>query len=78
MTTGEGHGVGPIHGKRIGAGTLEHDGSAPGFYAALVVIPAKQIVIALATNGGNEATDEVRAFTQIVDEAVVASSMEEP
>jgi CubicO group peptidase (beta-lactamase class C family) len=76
MTTGEGHGLGPVHGNRLGTATLEHDGSSPGFKAALVVIPAKQIVVALATNGGNEAADEVQAFSQIVDEAVVASAME--
>jgi CubicO group peptidase (beta-lactamase class C family) len=72
MTVGDGHGLGPIHGERLGAPSLEHDGSTPGFCAAFVVIPVMDIVVTLATNGGNEASSEVTAFTQIVNGAVEA------
>ncbi len=72
MTEGQGHGLGPIHGERLGAPTLEHDGSAPGFYAALIVIPERDIVVAIATNGGNEAAAEIEAFSAIVDDVVTA------
>ena len=70
MTSGDGLGV--IHSQRLGAASLEHDGSAPGFYAALVVVPERDVVVALATNGGNEAAGEVNAFTGIVDGVVRA------
>ena len=65
MTSADGQGV--IHAQRLGAASREHDGSAPGFYAALVVVPERDVVVALATNGGNEAAGEVNAFTGIVD-----------
>lgn len=72
MTVGQGHGLGPIHSVRLGAPSLEHDGSGPGFYAALVVIPDKDMVLAIATNGGNELASESRTFAQIVSAAVDA------
>jgi hypothetical protein len=52
--------------------SLEHDGSGPGFYAALIVVPSKDIVVALAANGGNETKEEGTAFTEAVRAAVTA------
>lgn len=72
MTQGHDHGLGPVHAVRLGSPSLEHDGSGPGFYAALVVIPDQDVVVAVVTNGGNEAPQEVGAFSQVVDEAVRA------
>jgi CubicO group peptidase (beta-lactamase class C family) len=72
MTTGTGHGLGPVHGQRLGASTLEHDGSAPGFLAALIVIPSLDIVVAIMTNGGNEDQDQGEAFQEIVEDIVEA------
>ncbi len=72
MTTGAGHGLGPIHGQRLGAPSLEHDGSAPGFFAALIVVPELEIVVSVMTNGGNENQSRGSAFQQIVGEVVEA------
>jgi D-alanyl-D-alanine carboxypeptidase len=72
MTFGSGHGLGPIHSVRMGAPSLEHDGSGPGFYAALVVVPDHQIVLAIATNGGNESAAEAATFGGVVSAAVQA------
>lgn len=72
MTEGDGYGLGIIHGQRLGAPSLEHDGSGPGFYGALVVVPAENVVVALATSGGNESQDEVAVFSGIVEAAVSA------
>lgn len=72
MTLGDGHGLGPIHGERLGEASLEHDGSGPGFYAALVVLPASRVVVSIATNGGNEQADEVATFSNAVGAAVQA------
>ncbi len=62
MTTGEGHGLGPLHGSWSGAASLEHDGSARGFHAALVVVPSQRMVLAIATNGGDETPEQAAAF----------------
>lgn len=72
MTQGSGHGLGPVRGTRLGASSLEHDGSGQGFYAWLVVIPDLDITLAVATNGGNETSDEVQAFADIVESALLA------
>lgn len=70
MTLGADHGLGPIHSVRLGVPSLEHDGSGPGFYAALVVVPDHQIVLAIATNGGNESAAEAATFGGVVSAAV--------
>lgn len=72
MRPGEGHGLGPVHGVRLGRRTLEHDGSGPGFHAALVVIPGQDVVVAVLTNGGTEVRQESDAFAEIVDAVVDA------
>lgn len=72
MSQGGGHGLGPVHKSRLGAASLEHDGSGPGFYAWLVAIPELNVTVAVATNGGNESSEEAAAFAQIVDAAVRA------
>lgn len=72
MSQGSGHGLGPVHKSRLGAASLEHDGSGQGFYAWLVVIPELNVTVAVATNGGNESSEEAAAFAQIVDAAVQA------
>lgn len=72
MTVGSGHGLGPIHGERLGSPTLEHDGSTPGFLAALVVVPEQDIVVAIMTNGGNEDTEQGEDFQVLVTEIVEA------
>jgi hypothetical protein len=36
------------------------------------VIPERDIVVAIATNGGNEAAAEIEAFSAIVDDVVTA------
>ncbi len=74
MTSGDGYGLGMVHGERFGAPTLEHDGSGPGFYAALVVFPSRDAVVAIATNGGNEQSSEVNAFGNAVSAAAQAVS----
>lgn len=72
MSVGSGHGLGPIHRTRLGAPSLEHDGSTEGFHAALVVIPDADITVAVATNGGNGTRAEEAAFAAIVSAAVEA------
>ncbi len=72
MTLGTGHGLGPVHGERLDVPTLEHDGSAPGFLSALVVIPDLDIVVAIMTSGGNEDAEEADEFQEIVAEVVAA------
>jgi CubicO group peptidase (beta-lactamase class C family) len=72
MTQGHDHGLGPVHSVRLGSPSLEHDGRGPGIYAALVVIPDQDVVVAVVTNGGNESPQEVATFSQVVDEAVRA------
>lgn len=64
--------LGMFRNSRIGAPTLEHDGSGPGFHAALVVVPEKNAVLALATNGGSESKEEGARFGRIVRAAVDA------
>lgn len=72
MTATDGATLGLFRNTRLDAPSLEHDGSGPGFHAALVVIPSKSLVLAMAANGGNETKDEGRAFGNIVGSAVDA------
>jgi CubicO group peptidase (beta-lactamase class C family) len=72
MTTTDGATLGLFRNTRLDAPSLEHDGSGPGFHAALVVVPSKNLVVALATNGGNETKQEAAAFTDVVAAAVSA------
>jgi CubicO group peptidase (beta-lactamase class C family) len=78
MTAMEGGTLGLFRNKRVLASgvtapTLEHDGSGPGFYAALVVVPSTGLVLAVATNGGNESKAEATTFGTIVADAVRAA-----
>ncbi len=66
--------LGLFHGTRLGAVSLEHDGSGPGFHAALVVVPDAGLVVALATNGGSETKAEAFAFSDAVEKAVAAAA----
>jgi CubicO group peptidase (beta-lactamase class C family) len=66
MTAPDGKPLGLFLDTRLDATSLEHDGSGPGFYAALIVIPSKSVVLAMATNGGNETKDEATAFANVV------------
>jgi CubicO group peptidase (beta-lactamase class C family) len=70
MTGVDGSTLGVFRNKRLDVPSLEHDGSGPGFYAALVVVPSKNVVVALAANGGNELKDEVAIFSEVVRSAV--------
>jgi CubicO group peptidase (beta-lactamase class C family) len=54
-----GQGPGPVYRVRRGLHTVEHDGGGPGFMAWLVVIPERDVVLALACNGDGE--DKARA-----------------
>jgi CubicO group peptidase (beta-lactamase class C family) len=72
MTATDGATLGLFRNKRLDTTSLEHDGSGPGFYAALVVIPSKSLVLAMAANGGNETKEEGTAFGNIVGSAVSA------
>jgi CubicO group peptidase (beta-lactamase class C family) len=72
MTATDGPTLGLFRNQRLDATSLEHDGSGPGFYAALVVIPSKSLVLAMAANGGNETKEEGTAFGRIVGSAVSA------
>lgn len=72
MTATDGATLGLFHSTRLDAPSLEHDGSGPGFYAALIVIPSKSLVVAMATNGGNETKDEAAAFGNTMGAAVNA------
>lgn len=74
MTQGQGHRLGVAHGERLGTTTLEHDGGAAGFYAWLIVVPQREIVVAVAVNGGNERRDEINAFRDIVEGALDATA----
>lgn len=58
--------------ERLGVESLEHDGSGPGFHAALVIVPAKSAVIAVAVNGGNETKPETRLFDNVVERSYEA------
>jgi CubicO group peptidase (beta-lactamase class C family) len=64
--------LGIFRGTRLGAPSLEHDGSGPGFHAALVVVPSKDIVLAIATNGGSETKEEGTAFGAVVQSCIEA------
>lgn len=66
MTAAGDVGLGLFRNTRLDAPSLEHDGSGPGFHAALVVVPSKDLVLALATNGGNETKNESAAFGKVV------------
>ena len=66
MTAPEGKALGLFLDTRLDATSLEHDGSGPGFRAALIIVPSKSAVLAMATNGGNEAKDEGAAFANVV------------
>lgn len=72
MTTTDGPTLGLFRNTRLGAPSLEHDGSGPGFYAALIIVPSKNIVVALGTNGGNQTKAEGVGFTDVVVSAVNA------
>lgn len=61
-----GHGPGPVHRERLGARSLEHDGSGPGFFAWLVVIPDRELVLAVACNGGDESRERGQRFARVV------------
>lgn len=62
-----GYGLGIIHKTFAGLKTLEHDGSSPGFLARLIILPEQNIVIAVASNGGNETQAQGIAFKEITD-----------
>lgn len=72
MTAPDGNPLGLFVGKRLDATSLEHDGSGPGFHAALIIVPSKSVVLAMSTNGGNETKDEGTAFAKVVRSAVNA------
>ncbi len=66
MSGPDGKTLGLFRNERLEAMSLEHDGSGPGFHAALVIVPSKGLVLAMATNGGNETKEEATAFGKIV------------
>lgn len=72
MTAPDGEPLGLFPDTRLDATSLEHDGSGPGFHAQLIVIPSKSVVLAMATNGGNENKDEGRAFANVVRDTLSA------
>ncbi|MBX3190643.1 MAG: beta-lactamase family protein [Labilithrix sp.] len=72
MTAPDGKPLGLFLDTRLDATSLEHDGSGPGFRAALIILPSKSLVLAVATNGGNEAKDEGTAFANVVRGALSA------
>ncbi|MBX3218183.1 MAG: serine hydrolase, partial [Labilithrix sp.] len=66
MSAPDGNSLGLFVAKRLDATSLEHDGSGPGFHASLIILPSKSVVLAMATNGGNETKDEGAAFADVV------------
>lgn len=76
MTATDGATLGLFRNTRLDAPSLEHDGSGPGFHAALIVVPAKSLVVAMAANGGNEKKEEATAFANVVGSAVSALAMQ--
>ncbi|MBX3210561.1 MAG: beta-lactamase family protein [Labilithrix sp.] len=66
MSAPDGNPLGLFVAKRLDATSLEHDGSGPGFHASLIILPSKSVVLAMATNGGNETKDEGAAFADVV------------
>lgn len=73
MTQGDrGHGLGPVLRRRDGALSLEHDGASPGFYAWLLAIPDRDVVLALACNGGAESREQGQALFRLTEAALIA------
>jgi CubicO group peptidase (beta-lactamase class C family) len=73
MARPDGPPLGLFRNTRLGAPSLEHDGSGPGFYAALVVVPQKHVTLAVATNGGNEQKPDGASFAGVVRQLVDAA-----
>jgi len=70
------YGLGVVHGRRGDLATLEHDGSGPGFLCRLVVVPSRQVVVAVLCNGGGDRQPEGRRFgemTNLMVDAVLAT-----
>ncbi|WP_373047965.1 serine hydrolase domain-containing protein [Vulgatibacter sp.] len=68
LDTATGHGLGPVHRSRFGMRSLEHDGAGPGFLAWLVVIPERDLVLAVACNTDGEARANGQRFAAHVNE----------
>ena len=75
MVATDGPALGLFRNTRLDMPSAEHDGSGPGFYAAFIVVPSKNIVLAMATNGGNETTEEGTTFANVVRGAVNAAGI---
>lgn len=76
MTTGvaegeKGHGRGPVHSRRGELSTLQHDGSGPGFLADFVVIPERNLALAVAVNGGGESEEGGRTLRETSNAMIV-------
>ena len=63
---------------RLGAPSLEHDGSGPGFLAWVIAIPSRDLVLALACNGGGESAAEGRRFFEITDALLEVLAEQQP
>mgnify|MGYP001544815382 FL=1 len=67
-----GYGLGIVHQYRFGHSTLEHDGCSSGFLCRLIVVPEKEMVITIATNGGGE-TAATKDFRLITDNILITA-----
>ncbi len=72
------YGLGIIHQQRLGELTLEHDGSGPGFMARLVVVPERNLVLAVACNGSTESREEIERFRELTDAMLTVVLNKEP
>ena len=62
------YGLGLDHRRRFGATTLEHSGQGPGFLAYLIVAPERNVVLAVATNGGGEPRPQSERFAEVIEQ----------
>jgi CubicO group peptidase (beta-lactamase class C family) len=68
LGTDEGHAAGPVVRRWFGVRTFEHDGAGPGFMAWLVVIPEREMTLAVASNGDGEARANARRMFELTEE----------
>jgi D-alanyl-D-alanine carboxypeptidase len=73
MTVGTGHGLGPVVRLRDGKRSLEHDGAGPGFMAWLIVVPERELVLAVACNGGQETREQARRLFELTEAMLAAA-----
>ena len=59
--------LGAVRRSRLGAPSIEHDGSGPGFLAWVIAIPERDVVLAVACNGGGESAAQGRRFFEITE-----------